>query len=182
MALIMGRDAYVHCALFLPSSSGFSDDLFSSILTHMPTLATNKQAYHNYQVLDEHEAGIVLTGPEVKSTKLGHINLKGAYVSVRQGALWLINTHISAYPRAAGQYHEPTRDRKLIMRRKEIDSLLGKEKSHGLTIVPLSVYTKGGLIKVKLGVCRGKKQHDKRAAIKKKESDRRIQRSLRHKV
>lgn len=154
----------------------------SPILTYMPTLATNKHAYHDYQVLNEHEAGIVLTGPEVKSTKLGHINLKGAYVSVRHGTPWLVNSHVSAYPRAVGQYHDATRDRKLIMRRKEIDSLLGKEKSHGLTIVPLSVYTKGGLIKVKLGVCRGKKHHDKRAAIKKKESDRRIQRTLRQKV
>ncbi len=148
----------------------------------MPTLATNKRAYHDYRVLEEYEAGIVLTGPEVKSTKLGHINLSGSYVSIRQGTPWLVNSHISALPRAAGQFHDPTRERKLIMRRKEIDSLVGKESSQGLTIVPLSVYTKGGLIKVKLGVCRGKKLYDKRAAIKKKESDRRIQRSLRQKV
>lgn len=148
----------------------------------MPTLATNKRAHHDYLILSEYEAGIVLTGPEVKSTKLGHINLKGSYVSVRNGQLLLVNSHISKYHRDASGSHEPTRERKLIMRRTEIDSLLGKEKSQGLTIVPLSVYTKGGLIKVKLGVCRGKKQHDKRAAIKKKESDRRIQRSLRQKA
>ncbi|MBI5037790.1 MAG: SsrA-binding protein SmpB [Candidatus Kerfeldbacteria bacterium] len=148
----------------------------------MPTLATNKRAYHDYHVLEEYEAGIVLAGPEVKSAKLGHMSLQGGYVSTHNGQLRLLNTHISKYPRSQNHVLDPIRERSLIMRRKEIDSLIGKEHSQGLTIVPLSVYTKGGFIKVKLGLCRGKKQFDKRAAIKKRETDRDIQRALRQKA
>lgn len=149
----------------------------------MPTLTTNKRAWHDYQILEEHEAGIVLTGAEVKAIKQGHANLRGSYISIRQQEVWLIGAHISPYAMAAGRGQmDPARDRKLIMRRKEIDSLQGKEHSQGLTIVPLSVYTKGGLIKVKLGICRGKKAHDKRSSIKKRETDRLIQRALRQKA
>lgn len=149
----------------------------------MPTIVTNKRVAYDYQIIKDFEAGIVLSGAEVKSVKKGQINLKGSYVSLRNGELWLIKTHISPYAMATNQGdYDPTRDRKLLLKRKEIDSLIGQLKSHGLTVLPHSVYTKGSLIKVKLCLCRGKKAHDKRESIKKKESDRRLRRLMRNKT
>jgi SsrA-binding protein len=148
----------------------------------MPTITTHKKALFNYEVLEKYEAGIVLSGAEVKSIKGGHINLKGSYVTLRNNELWLINAHISPYKMATTQKnYDPTQDRKLLLKRKEISSLIGKLKAKGLTILPISVYTKGSLIKIKIGVCRGKKLHDKRELIKKRESDRRLQRLMRDK-
>ncbi len=148
----------------------------------MPRITTNKQALHNYQVLETYEAGLVLNGAEVKSVKAGQINLKGSYVSIRDEQMWLINAHISPYRPARHREYNPTHDRKLLLHKKEIASLIGKLKQKGLTLLPISVYTKGSLIKVELGLCRGKKQHDKRETIKKRESDRRIRRLLRNKA
>lgn len=146
----------------------------------MPTLATNKDARFRYRILEEIEAGIVLAGPEVKSAKRGNMNLQGSYATIRGNALWLINCHIGPYaPAAAMNPSDPRRDRKLLVKKQEISSLIGKLKSEGLTLLPLSFYTKSGLIKVALGLGRGKKQHDRRASIKKRESDRRIQQVLR---
>lgn len=148
----------------------------------MPTITTNKKAFHNYQVLEKYEAGVILTGAEVKSVKSGHINLTGGHASLRGNELWLVNCHISPYKMASNQKkHESDRDRKLLMKKKEISSMIGQLKAKGLTILPLSVYTKGGLIKVGLGLCRGKKSHDKRQSIKKRESDRRLRRVMRNK-
>ncbi|MBU0731368.1 SsrA-binding protein SmpB [Patescibacteria group bacterium] len=148
----------------------------------MPTLATNKQGLYNYEVKDKFEAGIVLSGCEVKSTKKGHVNLKGSYVSYEKGDLWLKNAHISAYQAKNQPGYDPIHPRKLLMKRTEIDSLMGKSKQKGLTILPISLYTKGGLIKVKVGLARGKKAHDKRDLIKKRDADRRIGRALRKKL
>lgn len=149
----------------------------------MSTLAHNKRGLHGYEILDKHEAGIVLFGPEVKSMKTGHCNLTGSYISVRGNALWLINCHVSPYPSAGGrETYEPTRERKLLMKRKETAELIGKLKSKGLTVLPISVYTKGSLIKLSIGVCRGQKSHDKREMIKKRESDRRLRRVMRNKI
>lgn len=151
----------------------------------MPTLATNKQGLYDHAVIDEIEAGIVLTGPEVKSVKHSQINLKGSYISIDQkDEIWLIGAHISSYkPAAAIQTnYKPDRKRKLILKKKEIDFLRGKEKEKGLTILPISVYTKGSLIKIKLGLVKGKKKKDKREIIKKRDSDREIRRNLRQKI
>lgn len=147
----------------------------------MPNLATNKKALHDYQVLEKLEAGIVLSGPEVKSAKGGQINLKGSYISIdNQSQVWLIGAHISAYkPAVANQKdYQADQKRKLLLKSKEIDYLRGKSKSVGLTILPISVYTKGSLIKLEIGIVKGKKQRDKRELIKKREIDRDIRRKL----
>ncbi|MFA5052104.1 MAG: SsrA-binding protein SmpB [Patescibacteria group bacterium] len=148
----------------------------------MPSLAHNKRGLHGYEILDKYEAGLVLFGAEVKSIKTGHCNLNGSYVSVRNNELWLINCHVSPYPSAAGQEpYPPNRERKLLLKRKETGELIGKLKAKGLTVLPISVYTKGSLIKLSIGVCRGQKAYDKRDKIKKRETDRDIQRLMRHK-
>jgi len=148
----------------------------------MPTLATNKKALHDYLVLEKLEAGIQLSGAEVKSVKGGSVNLKGSYVTIdSNGQAWLIGAHISAY-RAAGadqKGYDPTHSRRLLLHKKEIGYLIGKSHERGLTILPISVYTKGSLIKLELAVARGKKQFDKRETIKKRETDRTIRRALR---
>lgn len=148
----------------------------------MPTLATNKQGLYNYEVLQKYEAGIVLSGAEVKAAKKQKVNLKGAYVSYEKEDLWLKNAHISAYQPKNQPGYEPVHPRKLLMKRREIDSLMGKSKQQGLTILPISLYTKGGLIKVKIGLARGKKSRDKRDIIKKRDADRKIGRALRKKL
>ncbi|MFA5134356.1 MAG: SsrA-binding protein SmpB [Patescibacteria group bacterium] len=149
----------------------------------MPTLATNKRALHDYHILEEFEAGIVLTGSEVKSVKGGRCNLKGSYVTGRDGEIWLINAHVSPYAMSSSQRgYEPTRSRKLLLHEREIASLTGKLSSKGLTVLPLSIYTKKSLIKVKIAVCRGKKLHDKRELMKKRDADRQVRQLLRNKA
>jgi len=150
----------------------------------MPTLATNKRVTHDYSILEKLEVGIVLTGPEVKAVKNGQINLIGSHISIdRHSEAWLIGAHISPYRPASSVQtdYDATRSRKLLLGKIEIDFLLGKEKERGLTILPLSVYTKGSLIKVGIGICRGKRQFDKRESIKRRDVDRQIQRTLRKK-
>ena len=147
----------------------------------MPTITTNKKALHDYQILEKLEAGICLSGPEVKSVKAGQINLKGGYISTDNNSeAWLVDTHISSYKPAASVQanYQPNQRRKLLLRKKEIDYLQGKSKEKGLTILPISVYTKGSLIKLEIAVAKGKKQYDKRETIKKREIDREIRRKL----
>jgi SsrA-binding protein len=148
----------------------------------MPTLTTNKKAFHDYHILEKYEAGIVLSGQEVKSVKNRQINLKGSYIVNKGDELWLINCHISPYKMALLKDYKPTRDRKLLLNKKEISSLISKLQSKGLTVLPLSVYTKGSLVKIEIGVAKGKKEYDKREIIKKRDSDRQIQRLMRGKV
>src|SRR3989339_1642544 len=141
----------------------------------MPTLASNKKATFDYRIIEQLEAGIVLSGPEVKSTKAGQINLKGSYISIDQSDdVWLIGAYISPYkPAKASQVgYIADRKRQILLHKKEIDFLRGKEKEKGLTILPLSVYTKGSLIKVKIAIAAGKKKFDKRESIKKRDLDR----------
>lgn len=150
----------------------------------MGTITLNKQGLYDHKVIEELEAGIVLSGPEVKSIKAGQINLKGSYISIGQkNEVLLIGAHVSAYKPASAQQtdYSPTRSRKLIIKKKEIDYLRGKEKEKGLTILPISVYTKGSLVKIKIGLVKGKKQKDKREIIKKRDSDREIKRMMRQK-
>ena len=149
----------------------------------MGILAKNKEAYFNYEIEDSLEAGIQLLGHEVKSAKSGNVSLKGAHVTVHGSEAMLVNAHIAPY-KYAGELagYDPTRSRKLLLKRKEIDSIIGKYKIAGYAIVPLELYTKKGLIKVKLGIGRGKKKWDKRDVIKKKEADRKIGRAIRAKL
>lgn len=147
----------------------------------MKTITKNKDGLFNYEVMETYQAGIVLSGPEVKSVKNGRINLKGSYVSVDpKGEVWLANCHISPYKPAHGVQinYDPTQKRKLLLHKKEIDSLIGKTKQKGLTIIPTCVYTNKGLIKIDIALARGKTKIDKRESIKKREVKRQIQRTL----
>lgn len=145
----------------------------------MPTLAKNPDVLHRYRILETFEAGIALTGAEVKSAKAGSAALKGSYALMRNGECWLVNARIAPYQYAASVGHEPERDRKLLLKKAELQSLIGKAQSAGLTLVPLSLYTQRGLIKVELGLGRGKTKMDKRDDIRKRDARRRIQKAMR---
>ncbi len=148
----------------------------------MPQLAKNKRAYFDYEHLSTFEAGIVLSGQEVKSIKTGHISLKGAFVTVHKGELYLTNAFVPPYKFAGAlPNYDPYQSRKLLVSRAQLKNLIGRSRADGLTIVPLSVYTKGRYIKVGCAVARGKKDHDKRSTIKKRDTDRVINRALRSK-
>lgn len=141
-------------------------------------VATNRKAYHDYHIEETHEAGIVLTGTEIKSVRAGSVNLKDAYVVIRNGEAWLLNVHISPYEPASRQNVNPDRERKLLLHSAEINRLMGRVQEKGLTIIPLRVYLKKNYAKVEIALVRGKRQYDKREAIAKRESDREIQRAL----
>lgn len=127
-------------------------------------LAANRQAGHNYFLMDRFEAGLVLTGTEVKAARAGKVQLVDSYGEVRGSEAWLVNAHISPYSHGNRQNHDPVRDRKLLLHRLEIHKLLGKTREKGLTLIPTRVYLKSGRIKVELALARAKKLHDKRAA------------------
>lgn len=139
----------------------------------MARLATNKRARYDYDILETFEAGLVLTGHEVKSAKTGHAKLQGAFVNIRNNEAWLKNAFIAPYTHASGlDTYDPYQNRKLLLHRRELKKLAQKKDAERLTIVPISLYTKAGKIKVELGLARGKKQYEKRAAIKARELDR----------
>jgi SsrA-binding protein len=142
-------------------------------------ISNNRQARYLYEILDTYEAGIQLLGTEIKSIRAGRINLRDGYALIRKGEVWLINVHISPYE-AGGHYfnHEPLRNRKLLLHRKEINKLIGKLEQKGLTLVPLKMYFKGSLVKVSLGLGKGKKLHDKRETIKRRDDQRQIARMM----
>ncbi len=146
----------------------------------MPILAKNKDLNFSFKVLDEFEAGLVLSGQEVRAAKQGLISLQGAFVSIKNGQAWLKNMHISAYDRASHDLknYNPNRDRHLLLHKKEIQYLAGKTQAEGLTIMPISLYTTRRLVKVKVALVKGKKKFDKRADIKKREIDRSIAQKL----
>src|SRR5919109_1649345 len=135
-------------------------------------VATNRQASFRYQFLERLECGLVLTGTEVKSLRSGKAQLKDGYASVRDGELWLHNVHIPPYPPAARNNHDPERDRKLLVHRRELERLIGKTKERGLTLVPTRIYFSGRHAKVELALARGKDFHDKRESIRRREQDR----------
>ncbi len=135
-------------------------------------VATNREAYHNFHILETHECGVALTGTEVKSAREGRCNLKDGYAQIRQQEAWLMNVHISPYSHGNRENHEPTRARKLLLHRSEIDKLAGKVQEKGLTLVPTKMYLKNGRIKIELAVAKGKKLYDKRETEKKREADR----------
>ncbi|HSB09225.1 MAG TPA: SsrA-binding protein SmpB [Blastocatellia bacterium] len=135
-------------------------------------VATNREAYHNYHILETHECGIALTGTEVKSIREGRCNLKDGYAQIRKSEAWLVNVHISPYSHGNRDNQDPTRTRKLLLHRSEIDKLAGKVQEKGLTLVPTKMYLKNGRIKLELGVAKGKKLYDKRETERRREADR----------
>ncbi len=150
----------------------------------MPNIANNKRVLHDYYVIEKFEAGIVLSGQEVKSAKLGHVNFTGSYISLDQkGEAWIVGCHISLYKHAGKllSRYDPIRPRKLLLNKKELIYLKTKTRESGLTILPLSVYTKGSLVKIDIGVARGKKKYDKRADLKKKDINKEIRHKMRNK-
>jgi SsrA-binding protein len=145
----------------------------------MTDVARNRQASHRYHLLDRWEAGLVLTGTEVKSLRGGKAQIKDGYASVRDGEVWLHNVHIPPYGPATRENHEPERDRKLLMHRHEIERLIGKTREKGLTLVPTRLYFSGPRAKVEIALARGKAVADKRHAIKERELKREMERATR---
>ena len=141
------------------------------------TVATNRKAYHNYHIGDSIEAGIVLTGSEIKSIRAGRVSLGDAYVRPEHGELWLLNAHIARYEASSYLSHEPTRPRKLMLHRKEINSLTSKVSEKGLTLVPIRLYIKNSIAKVEVALAKGKKLYDKRESIGRREVERELARA-----
>ena len=142
------------------------------------TVATNRKAYHNYLIQDKLEAGIVLTGTEIKSIRTGRVSLGDAYVKPDAGELWLLNAHIARYEAGSYLSHEPTRPRKLLLHRRQIDNLTSKVSEKGLALVPLRLYIKGSIAKVEVALAKGKKLYDKRESIARRETEREMERAL----
>lgn len=142
-------------------------------------VSDNRQARFQYEVLESYETGIVLQGTEVKSIRQGSVNLRDGYADIKDGEVWLHNVHVSPHSTASQVFnHEPRRKRKLLMHSDEIRRLIGKVEQKGLTLIPLKMYLKNGRVKVSLGLCRGKKLHDKREDLKQKQAKREIERAL----
>lgn len=142
-------------------------------------VATNRKAYHDYFIQETYEAGISLLGTEVKSLRDGKANLKDSYAIIKNNEIFLLNCHISPYSHGNIQNHDPLRTRKLLLHRKEIDRLWGSITQKGLTLIPLKIYFKDGKAKVEIGLAKGKRQYEKREAIKQKEAKREIERHFR---
>ncbi len=145
------------------------------------TVTTNRKAYHNYNMQESVEAGIVLTGTEIKSIRDGRVNLSDAYVRPERDELWLLNAHIARYEAGSYLSHEPTRPRKLLLHRKEIAELTSKVAERGLTLVPVRLYIKDSVAKVEVALARGKKLFDKRETIIRRETEREMERAVKMK-
>lgn len=149
--------------------------------TSYKIVSDNRQARYLYEILETYEAGIELMGTEVKSIRAGKVNLRDGFALIRKGEILLLNVHVSPHQTASQTFnHEPTRTRKLLLHREEIRKLIGKVEQQGLTLVPLKMYMKRGWVKVDLALVRGKKLHDKREDIKKREDQRTMQRALKN--
>lgn len=146
----------------------------------MKLLANNKKAYHDYFIEEKYEAGLSLVGSEVKSIKQGKVSIKEAFISDKNGEMFVYGMHVTPYSEAYDQKIDPTRTRKLLLHKKEINSLIGKKTIDGYTLVPLRVYDKDGLIKIEIALVKGKKLYDKRESIKRKDDKRRIERALKN--
>jgi SsrA-binding protein len=142
-------------------------------------IADNRRARHDYQLGDRYEAGVQLTGTEVKSLRDGRVTLQRAYGELRDGELWLVGANIAEYTQGNIANHDPDRDRKLLLHRREIDSLVGKVRERGLTLVPTRMYFKDGKVKVEIAVARGKEARDKRRDLAERDAQRQIDRALR---
>ena len=148
----------------------------------MTDFARNKKALHDFTIEETYEAGVVFTGPEVKSVRAGRANLKESYARVRDGEVFLIGAHVSPYTNATHTEQLPTRDRKLLLNGREIARLTGKSQEDGKTLIPLKLYSKNGLIKLELAVASRKKQYDKRREIAKKTADREMERAMKERL
>jgi SsrA-binding protein len=135
-------------------------------------IAENRKAFHDYHIVDTYEAGVVLQGTEVKAIREGNVNLRDSFGRVEGGEVWIYNVHISPYSHRGYSDHEPTRRRKLLLHRQEIRKLIGKTVERGMTLVPTRMYFKDGRVKVAISLAKGKKAHDKRETIKRREADR----------
>ena len=142
-------------------------------------IAENRKARHDYHLVERHEAGLELTGTEVKSLRLGQANIQRAYADLRDGQVWLVGAHIAPYEQGTYANHDPDRDRKLLLHRREIDSLSGKVRERGFTLVPTRMYWKNGKAKVEIALARGKEAQDKRRDIAKRDAQREMERELR---
>lgn len=145
-------------------------------------IINNRQAYHEYHILDKYEAGVVLQGTEVKSIMAGRVQLKDSYVSVKDGEVWLFNAHISPYSHGNRQNHEPLRTRKLLLHRKEIEKLEKETTQKGMTLVVTAIYWKNGRIKFEVGVAKGKKLYDKRETEMRKTVDKETRQQLKERL
>jgi SsrA-binding protein len=142
-------------------------------------VAVNRQTYHDYFVDETFETGIVLKGTEIKSIREGKVNLRGAFARIKDGEVWLENSHIAIYAQGTYMNHDPLRHRKLLLHRRQINHLIGKVQTKGLTLIPLKLYLKGDRAKIELGLCRGKKLYDKRETIAQRDAQREIERAVR---
>lgn len=143
-------------------------------------VAVNKKAYYDYEVLKRVEAGLALLGSEIKSIREGRVQIREAYARPEGGEMWLIGAHIAQYAPAGAEGHEPTRKRKLLLHKSQIRELSRAVLEQGLTLIPLRMYLKGGIAKVEIALVKGKKRHDKRATIAKRDAEREMARAVRH--
>ena len=149
----------------------------------MKVLSTNKRAGFDYEFIEKYEAGLVLKGPEVKSIKNGKVSLRESFVTIKGNELYLTNANVAKYKYAGSELaYNPTRPRKLLLRKDQIKSLIGKSKTMGLTLVPVRVYTKSRLIKLEFALAKGKKKYDKRSNIAKRDTKRKIDRALKDRI
>jgi SsrA-binding protein len=148
----------------------------------MKVIVRNRKAFHDYNIEETYEAGLVLTGTEVKSIREGRVNLKDSYVVIKDGEAFLLNCHISLYSHGNIMNHDPVRTRKLLLHRKEIERLAGKSAEKGYTLIPLKIYFKGPYAKVEVGVGRGKRLYEKRDRIKEREAKREIERAVKSRL
>lgn len=148
-------------------------------MAEIKTVASNRKAFHDYEILERVEAGIALTGTEIKSIRAGAANIREAHARPLEGEMWLYGAHIAAYDAGSYQNHEPTRPRRLLLHKAQIRDWVRAISERGLTVIPLSLYLKDGKAKVELGLVRGRKSYDKRQAIAKREAEREIQRAVR---
>ena len=144
----------------------------------MKEIAVNRQAFHNYEIIEKFEAGLVLTGTEIKSAREGRVTLKDSYGMVKAGEVWLLNCHISPYSHGNYANHDPLRTRKILLRRSEINRLIGRTTERGLTLVPLRMYLKEGRLKCELALAKGRKVHDKREASRRKTIEKETRQAL----
>lgn len=147
--------------------------------TKARTFARNKKALHDYHVIDSWETGVVLMGPEVKSIRAGKASLQDAFARIHNGEVWLYGMHVSPYDPASRWNAEPDRPRKLLMHRSQIRRLIGATQEKGLTLIPLDLHLRGGMVKATLALARGKKLHDKRETLRRREAEREIERAMR---
>lgn len=145
-------------------------------------VVSNRKARHEYSIVETLEAGIVLTGTEVKSLRKGNANLQDSYATIKRGEVWLLNMHISPYEQGNLNNHQPTRPRKLLLQKKQIRKLIGRVQEKGLALIPLSVYFKGPLAKIELALARGKRLYDKRESLARRQAKREIDRSLKRRI